>query len=187
MIQKLSLILTTILLLLGSVLTASAQDGGGTISGTVYLSDNPNGTCTEDNLPGQSGIQIQVIDVDNDTTVNLTTNSDGTYEFITSIDGTYQVTVNPGASWRVLTQQTRQIVISEDSPDHEDIDFCIAQVPATPTSTAPTPMPTFVPTPIPTQPPTLPQSGAAIAPSLLLIAGLGVLLIIGGLFIFKRS
>jgi LPXTG-motif cell wall-anchored protein len=48
-------------------------------------------------------------------------------------------------------------------------------------------MPTFVPTPIPTQPPTLPQSGAAIAPSLLLIAGLGVLLIIGGLFIFKRS
>jgi hypothetical protein len=191
--QKFSLALSTILLLLGGVLVARAQGDAGTISGRVYRTDDPNGTCTEDNLPGEAGVPLQFVNRDNDTTVNLNTNNDGSYEFIAASAGTWQITVNPGSDWRVLSQQTRQVVISDQNPDHEDIDFCIyrvttAQATAVPTSTQVTVVPTITQVAAtPTTQPTLPQSGAPVAPSLLIIAGLGVLFLITGLFIYARS
>jgi hypothetical protein len=193
MMQKLFLILLTTALLFGLALTAVAQNVTGSISGTVYLSENPNGSCTEANLQGESGITIQVVNVDDNTTINLTTDNTGTYEFVTSNLGTWRVTVNPGSSYRVLTQQTRQVVISEQNPDHEDIDFCIFADTSTPTPTVTpsqtpisTPNATPIPTPTPIQP-VLPESGAPAAPSLVIAAGLGILFIITGLFIFARS
>ena len=193
MIQKTALVLSTILLLLGGVMAARAQGDGGTITGWVYRTENANGTCTEDDLPGEGGVPLQFVNRDNETTVNITTNSDGSYEFIAASAGTWQVTVNPGSDWRVLSQQTRQVVISDQNPDHEDIDFCIfrittAQGTAVPTSTQVTAVPTAIQvTPIPTTQPVLPQSGAPAAPSLLIIAGLGILFLITGLFIYARS
>jgi hypothetical protein len=202
MIQKISLVLATILLLLVGVVAARAQGDTGTISGWVYRTENANGTCTEDDLPGEPGVPLQFVNRDNDTTVNITTNNDGSYEFIAASAGTWQITVNPGSDWRVLSQQTRQVVINDQNPDHEDIDFCIYRVTtaqgtavptitpgtAVPTATQVTPAPTATQvTPVPTSQPVLPQSGAPAAPSLLIAAGLGVLFLITGLFIYVRS
>jgi hypothetical protein len=186
MIRKLSLAIT-IILLLGSALAIQAQDTVGTISGTVYRTENPGTSCTEDNLPGEPGIPLQFVNRDNQTTLNLNTESDGSYEINVSTEGTWQVTVNPGSGWRVLSQQTIQVSVSEDDPDHEEVDFCITRVTPTPTTTTITPTPTTItPTPIP---PVLPESGAPVAPTLLLAAGLGFLfLLIGGwLFVYARK
>jgi hypothetical protein len=189
MILKVSLILSTILLiLLGSALVTGAQTDVGTISGTVYRTENPNSTCTEADLVGEPRVPLQFVNRDNNTTINQQTSSDGSYEFIAGSEGTWQVTVNPGPGWRVLTQQTRQVVIDEDNQEYEDINFCIIRVPTpTPTSTVQTTPTQTISTPTPV-PPVLPESGAPVAPLLLLAAGLGVLFLIagGGLFIYSR-
>lgn len=174
MIRKVSLAISIFLLvLLGGALAIHAQEDSGTISGTVYRTENPNSTCTEGGLPGEPGVPLQFVNRDNQTTINQNSTSNGSYLFTALNEGTWQVTVNPGAGWRVLSQQTRQVEITENNPDHENINFCIIRV------TTPTPT---------TAPPVLPESGAPVAPTLLLAAGLGVLFLLAGagLFVYGR-
>jgi hypothetical protein len=189
MTRKIPVILSTILVvLLAGALVTAAQNEAGTISGTVYRTENPNSTCTETGLPGEGNIPLQFVNRNNNTTINQRTNSDGSYEFNAASEGTWQVTVNPGAGWRVLSLQTQQVVIDEDNQDYEEINFCIIRVPTpTPTATSqttPTP-PISTPTPIP---PVLPGSGAPAAPTLVLAAAMGILFLLagGGLFIYSR-
>lgn len=192
MTRKGPIILSAILLILlaTSALATSAQNEAGTISGTVYRTENPNSTCTEAGLPGEANVPLQFVNRDNNTTINQRTSSDGSYEFVAASEGTWQVTVNPGEGWRVLSQQTRQVEIDEDNPDYEEINFCIIRV-STPTPTAtsqailtPT-TPALTPTPIP---PVLPGSGAPLAPALVLAAGMGILFLLAGgwLFLYSR-
>ena len=184
MIRKVSLVIMIILMaVLGSALVINAQEEAGTISGTVYRTTNASGTCTEDGLPGEPGVPLQFVNRDEELTINQSASGDGSYEFSASTEGIWQVTVNPGQGWRVLTQQTRQVENTEANSDHEEIDFCIIRVTEAPTPTA---VPPTQPTPIP---PVLPESGAAVAPTLLLAAGLGFLFLFAGgwLFVYSRS
>ena len=185
MIHKVFIAITIILLaLLGSALVINAQEEFGTIRGTVYRTENPNSTCTEAGLPGEPGVPLQFVNRDNETTINQSSSGDGSYAFTASSEGIWQVTVNPGAGWSVRTEQTRQVVITEDVPDHEEIDFCIIRV----TDPTPTITPTTAPAPTPI-PPTLPESGAPLAPTLILAAGLGILFLLAGvwLFVYARN
>ena len=185
MIHKVSLAIIIVLLtMLGSVLLIQAQEEYGTISGTVYRTENASSTCTEQGLPGEPGVPMQFVNRANETTINQNSGNNGSYNFTASSEGIWQVTVNPGAGWRVLSAQTQQVEITEADQDYREIDFCIIRV------TTPTPTPTPISTPVPTPvPPVLPESGAPVAPTLLLAAGLGVLFLFAGtwLFVYARK
>jgi hypothetical protein len=180
-----------ILLVLGSAAAAAAQDEIGSISGAVFRDVNNNGSCTEEDEPGVTGIQLQLVNRDDNTIINLTSGAEGFYELVSATEGTWQVTVNPGSAWRVTSQQTRQVLVTEDEPDVEEVDFCIIESTQTGGTTATaTPVPTqaAVPAPTVTPSPVLPQSGGPLSPAILLTAALGLLLLLSGagLFIFAR-
>jgi hypothetical protein len=183
-------VVAAILLLLGIIVAASAQENSGSISGVVYRDVNANGICTNENEVGEAGIPIQLVNRDDNSTVNLTSGSGGSYELSGAAEGNWQVTVNPGSAWRVTSQQTRQVVITADEPDVEEVDFCIVQVSAsTATATAVptvTPGPTPIPAPTPVQP-VLPESGAPLSAPLMLAFGLGLLFLITGAALFVHA
>jgi hypothetical protein len=186
-------IILALLVALAGILTAGAQvlraqDDTGAISGTVFRDINGNGQCTNEDEPTVSGIALQLVNRDDNTIVNLTSGAGGFYELVNASLGTWQVTVNPGAGWRVTSPQTRQVLISENEPDVEEVDFCIVQdtaATATTTATA-TPAPPSTSTPTPSQP-VLPESGAPVAPGLLLAGGAGLLFLFAGAILFAYT
>ena len=167
-----------------------AQDVNGSISGFVLRDLNENGVCTDEDEPGVVGIPVQLVNRDDNTIINLTSGGEGFYELVNASGGTWTVTVNPGSGWRVTSQQTRQVLVSDDEPDVEDVDFCLVETAATVTPapsatplTAPTPVQPIVPTPLPV----LPESGAPVSPSILWAAALGLLLLISGAGLLVRA
>lgn len=148
----------------------AAENVSGTISGVVFNDVDANAVCRDTGEAGAAGIPLQLINLDDNTTINLTSDGGGFYELINANGGTWQVTVNPGSAWRVTSQQTRQVIISTDNPDSGQNDFCIVQV-----SAAATPQPV------------LPESGAPLSPSLLTAALLGILLLAAGVGLFVRA
>ena len=169
-----------------------AQDVNGSISGFVFRDLNENGVCSDEDEPGVVGIPLQLVNRNDNTIVNLTSGGEGFYELVNASGGTWTVTVNPGAGWSVTSQQTIQIVVDEDEPDIEDVDFCIVEVGATATATpAPPPTPVTGATPVqpvaPTPVPVLPESGAAVSPSVLWVVVLGLLLLVSGAALLLRT
>jgi hypothetical protein len=169
-----------------------AQDVNGSISGFVFRDLNENGVCSDEDEPGVVGIPLQLVNRNDNTIVNLTSGGEGFYELVNASGGTWTVTVNPGAGWSVTSQQTIQIVVDEDEPDIEDVDFCIVEVGATATATpAPPPTPVTGATPVqpvaPTPVPVLPESGAAVSPSVLWVVALGLLLLVSGAALLVRT
>lgn len=169
-----------------------AQDVNGSISGFVFRDLNENGVCSDEDEPGVVGIPLQLVNRNDNTIVNLTSGGEGFYELVNASGGTWTVTVNPGAGWSVTSQQTIQIVVDEDEPDIEDVDFCIVEVGATATATpAPPPTPVTGATPVqpvaPTPVPVLPESGAAVSPSVLWVVALGLLLLVSGAALLLRT
>jgi hypothetical protein len=167
-----------------------AQNVNGSISGFVLRDLNENGVCTDEDEPGVVGIPVQLVNRDDNSIINLTSGGEGFYELVNASGGTWTVTVNPGSGWRVTSQQTRQVVVSDDEPDVEDVDFCLVETAATVTPapsatplTAPTPVQPIVPTPLPV----LPESGAPVSPSILWAAALGLLLLISGAGLLVRA
>lgn len=148
----------------------AAENVSGTISGVVFNDVDANAVCRDTGESGAAGIPLQLINLDDNTTINLTSDGGGFYELINANGGTWQVTVNPGSAWRVTSQQTRQVIISTDNPESGQNDFCIVQV-----SAAATPQPV------------LPESGAPLSPSLLTAALLGILLLAAGVGLFVRA
>lgn len=191
MIRRAALITLVLLLsVLGIITTVSAQENNGFISGVVFDDLNTNGICTGENEPGVMGIPLQLVNRDDNTIINLTSGSGGYYELTNASEGTWQVTVNPGSGWRVTSQQTRQVLVTEEEPDVEDVDFCIVQVATeTPTGT-PAGTPTVTPAVTPTAttiPPVLPESGAPLSPLLLLAFGLGLLFLVTGALLLAHA
>ncbi len=146
------------------------QNVSGTISGVVFNDVDANAVCRDTGESGAAGIPLQLVNLADNQTINLTSDGGGFYELTNANAGTWQVTVNPGSAWRVTSQQTRQVVISSDSPDSGQNDFCIVQVSGSGGSQ-----------------PVLPESGAPLAPNLIAAALLGILLFGAGAALFVRA
>jgi hypothetical protein len=161
---RISIVMTILLLtaLAGGVV--AQEDDIGAISGFVYQDVNADGVCTADQDPGQQGINMQFVNRDTNVTLNQGTNQEGGYNVTGLQAGTWQITVNPGTGWRVLSQQTQQVVITTENPTFSEINFCIVRVSTT-----------------------LPESGAPLSPGLLLAAGLGLLLLFSGAGLMARA
>ncbi|UCC54474.1 MAG: hypothetical protein JSV68_11000 [Anaerolineaceae bacterium] len=139
-----------------------AQDNTGSIRGMVYRDINNNGTCATEGEPSVAGIPVELVDDTTRTIVRLQTGADGSYILSEAALGGWQVTVVPGTGWRVTSQQTQAVILTPEVRDVTDIHFCIVEISSPPGGT------------------TLPESGAPIAPGLLMAAALGVALIAAG-------
>ena len=150
-----------------------AQDQTGTISGTVYRDLNANGVCVNEGEPRvAANIPMELVADDVGELVRITTAADGTYAYNTDAQGLWRVTVVPGESWRVTSQQTLEVVLTVDSVDVTSIDFCIIEVDQSSGGGGTT----------------LPESGAPVAPALLMASTIGFVLIAAGagLLLFNR-
>ncbi len=144
---------------------AHAQDQQGSINGTVYRDINENGNCTGEAEPVVSAnIPLELVQDDIGQLIRITTAADGTYFYSTDTLGLWRVTIVPGQGWRVTSQQTLEIVLTEDNPDANAVDFCIVEI-EQPTNEDVT---------------TLPESGAPVSPSLILAAAFGFILMATG-------
>lgn len=187
MIRKLILTASVVTVsLFGIIMTAVAQDDldpdfSGSISGVVYRDVDANGVCTDEDEPGVSGIPLQFVFREDESIANLTSGSEGYYELMAAGKGTWQVTVNPGSGWRVTSTQTREVVVIEDEPDVEEIDFCIVQVSVTEGAGGTGGSGGGDSQPV------LPESGLPLSPSLLLATGLGLLFLAAGAVLFVRA
>lgn len=150
-----------------------AQDQSGSISGTVFRDVNDNGVCTgEGEPPVAANTPLELVQDDEGEIVRISTAADGTYAFSTNTLGLWRVTVAPGTGWRVTSQQTHEVVLTDDTPNVSNIDFCIIQVNLTPPGGG-----------------GLPESGAPLAPALLGAASMGFILMAAGagLLLFNRK
>ncbi len=150
-----------------------AQDQTGTISGTVYRDINENGVCANEGEPRvAANIPMELVADDVGELVRIQTAADGTYAYSTDALGLWRVTVVPGANWRVTSQQTLEVVLTVDNLNAHNIDFCIIEVEQSSGDGGTT----------------LPESGVTVAPSLLLAATIGFVLIAAGagLKLFNR-
>ena len=141
-----------------------AQDQTGIISGTVYRDINANGVCSNEGEPRvAANIPMELVADDVGELVRITTAADGSYSYSTDQLGLWRVTVVPGERWRVTSQQTLEVVLTVDSLNVTNIDFCIIEVEQSSGGGT-----------------TLPESGALVAPSLLMAATIGFVLIAAG-------
>ena len=142
-----------------------AQDQTGTFSGTVYRDINANGVCVNEGEPRvAANIPMELVADDEGELVRITTAADGTYAYSTDALGLWRVTVVPGSGWRVTSQQTLEVVLTTDSLNAHNIDFCIIEVEQSSGGGGTT----------------LPESGAAVAPTLLMAGTIGFVLIAAG-------
>ena len=142
-----------------------AQDQAGTISGSVYRDINANGVCVNEGEPRvAANIPIELVQDDEGEIERISTAADGTYIYNTDTLGLWRVTVVPGQGWRITSQQTLEVVLAADNPNPINIDFCIIELDQS-TGGGGT---------------TLPESGAPIAPTLLIAAAIGFVLIVAG-------
>jgi uncharacterized membrane-anchored protein YitT (DUF2179 family) len=97
---------------------------------------------------------------------------DGSFRIVANTLGTWQVTVKPPLGWRVTSQPSKTVTLTETTPQAVGVDFCITQAPESGGGT---------------NPPVLPESGADVAPSLLIAAAIGALLLAAGAGIILNS
>ena len=173
--RKMLLVVNLLILFLPAVyIPLMAQETTGSIRGTVFRDINENGQCTNEGEPRIAGIPVELVDDATRTIVRLQTGADGTFILSQAALGRWQVTVVPGTGWRVTSPQTREAILTSESPDATNIDFCIVEISSPPGGSGGT---------------TLPESGAPIAPELLAAAALGFALMAAGaaLLIHGRS
>ena len=166
MFKKLSIGLVLVLILL-SISSAVFAQNNGSIRGTVYLDSNADGKCVGTGEPTHAGTPIKLVTADGKTEIYLASGDDGTYGLVNAGLGTWSVSAEPSANDFVVTSQSPiNVFLTVEQPVVTGIDFCIAPVGTTP----------------PTTPPgtTLPESGAAIAPQLLVAVSIGIGFIVTG-------
>jgi hypothetical protein len=149
-----------------------AQETTGIIRGTVYRDINANGVCVDEGEPRVAGIPVELVDDATRTIVRLQTGADGTYMLPQATLGRWQVTVAPGTGWRVTSQQTHEVILATDTPEATEFDFCIVEVTASSGGSGGT---------------TLPESGAPVAPELLIAAAAGFALMAAGAGLLLRG
>jgi hypothetical protein len=163
---SLLVIVIAVVLLITPVLVVGAQDNNiGSIRGIVYNDLNADGFCVGTGEPGQSGVPVEFIYTASGTQVPLITGVDGSFGIVSITLGTWQVTVKPPLGWRVTSQPSKQVTLSQTTPQANNVDFCITQAPASGGGTSP---------------PVLPESGADVAPTLQIAAAIGALLLAAG-------
>jgi hypothetical protein len=176
------LMVIAMLLIISGTAAAFAQSSAGAILGTVYNDLNGDGVCVGTSEPGLPNMVVEFVNTEAAIQTALQTNENGSYGYTSAGLGTWNVTVKPPQGWQSTAQSTRQVTLTSTQPVASGIDFCITQ------STT---------TPVPTSTPqsggsggavTLPESGATIAPALLvtLVIGLGLLALGAGLFFYSR-
>jgi hypothetical protein len=171
--KKSTAFILTALLLLSAFACVLAQDQAGTISGIVYRDLNANGICASEGEPVVAdNIPIEIISDDAGELIRISSAVDGSFFYTTDALGLWRVTVVPGQGWRITSQQTLEVVLSVDNPDASNIDFCIIEIEQTEDGAGNT----------------LPESGSIVAPTMLLaaISGLILILIGAGLLLFSR-
>jgi hypothetical protein len=185
--NKAWIILVAIILLLVITGTAAAfaQSSGGAILGTVYNDLDANGVCVGTGEPGLTGMVVEFVNTEAAIQTAIQTNENGSYGYTSAGFGTWNVTVKPPQGWRTTAQPTRQVILTSTQPVASGVDFCITQDASTSTPAAP--LATAVPGGSGGAV-TLPESGAPIAPALLIatVIGIGLLAIGAGLFFYSR-
>jgi uncharacterized membrane-anchored protein YitT (DUF2179 family) len=170
---SLLVIMIALVLLIVPVLAVGAQDNNiGSILGVVYNDLNADGYCVGSGEPGQSGVPVEFVYTASGTAVPLLTGVDGSFGIVAITLGTWQVTVRPPLGWRVTSQPSKTVTLTETTPQAVGVDFCITQAPESGGGT---------------NPPVLPESGADVAPSLLIAAAIGALLLAAGAGIILNS
>jgi hypothetical protein len=179
------LVLIALMLLITGTAAAFAQSSAGAILGTVYNDQNADGVCVGTGEPGLPGMVVEFVNVEAAIQTALQTNENGSYGYTSAGFGTWNVTVKPAQGWRSTAQSTRQVTLTSTQPVASGVDFCITQDASTSTPTAPpaTAVPGGSGGAV-----TLPESGAPIAPALLIAAvlGIGLLAVGAGIFFYSR-
>lgn len=168
----LSLLAITVVLLISPALSANAQSNNGSIRGIVYNDLNGDGFCVGTGEPGQSGVPVEFVYTGSGVTIPLMSGVDGSYGVVSITLGTWQVTVKPPTGWRVTSQQTREVTLTDTQPTVSGVDFCITQAPASGGGTSP---------------PVLPESGAGVAPTLIAASAVGAFLLALGAGLILNS
>lgn len=150
-----------------------AQEVTGSIRGTVFRDSNDNTVCADEGESALAGIPIELVDDETGTIVRLQTGADGTYILSQASLGDWRVSVTPGTGWRITSQQTREVVLTADTPEATGIDFCIVEVTDSSGDSD--------------QGTTLPESGAPVAPALLIAAALGFAMMAAGIGILLHG
>lgn len=142
----------------------ATEQASGSIRGTVYEDKNNDGKCVGQNEPTLSGIVVQFVSNDGQTTVFLESGSDGSYGLVAAGLGTWSVKAIPPAGYSVSSEETRSVFLSEAQRVATGVDFCIRKGAAAP------------------GPSVLPASGSPITTPILGMTFTGVAFILVGLF-----
>lgn len=159
-----------VLLLVAATSVVYGQATSGTIRGTVYHDQNSDGVCVGTAEPGLAGVPITFVS-DDGSTLSLLSGTDGSYGLVAVGFGRWRVSAAPGTGFIVTSQQTIEVSVSAEQPVAEGVDFCVTQG-TTPTGGGGT---------------VLPESGAAISPTLAVVGVFGVLFLALGSYLVHRG
>ncbi len=165
----LCLLALLVLALVAPIAVANAQGSNGSIRGTVYNDLNEDGFCVGTGEPGQPGVPVEFVNQAGGFTIPLMTGQDGSFGVVAIALGTWQVTVKPPSGWRVTSLQTINVTLTDTQPVAGGVDFCIAEGTGTDGGTSGG-----------TGGTTLPESGAAVSPSLLIAGVIGAMMLVVG-------
>lgn len=180
------LVITTVLMMLIGIPPAVlAQDAGGAILGTVFHDLDGDGACVGTSEPAVEGIVVEFVNAESAIQTALATNEDGSFSYVSAGFGTWNVSIRPSAGWIVTAEQSQQIALTPSQPVITNLDFCVTEGTATVNSQAPVEKTN---TKVSISAVTLPESGAPVAPQLLIAAftGIGFMLIGAGLIAYNR-
>lgn len=135
----------------------------GSIRGTVYEDRNADGVCVGAGEPALAGINIQFVSDDGGSTVHLQSGPDGSYGLVAVGLGTWTVTAVPLTGFSVSSTNPQVVVLSAEQLDTTGVDFCIIKGSGSGDGSV-----------------VLPESGASIAPPILIAAITGISLVAAG-------
>jgi hypothetical protein len=163
-VSKKIVLLVVIALILTLVAGAvSAQEQQGSIRGTVYQDLNGDGKCVNTGEPILVGTPIKFVSNDGKTTLYLQSGENGTYGLVAAGFGTWTVTADPNNEWAVTSMNPIEVFLGSEQLLVLGVDFCVAKVGTVPPQTV------------------LPESGAAIAPLLMVVMTVGAGLSVAGI------
>jgi hypothetical protein len=134
--------------------TALAQETKGSIRGTVYHDLNADGRCVNTGEPGLAGVPIKF--ASDSTTVYLESGDDGTYGLVAAGLGTWTVGAEPTTGSYVTSKNPIQVYLGVDERLVLGVDFCVITTGSVPPAVV------------------LPESGATLAPALLIALATGL-------------
>ena len=111
----------------GTSPTTAGPQNDGSIRGTLYEDANGDGKCGSGD-PILTGIPIQFVSNDGQTTVYLQSGADGTYGLVGAGYGTWQVSADPPAPWVVTSAKTVQAFVGSEQKVALNINFCLANI-----------------------------------------------------------